>query len=325
MKIACRIALAMAACLVAAPAFAGSAPAAWYPSMWVYGGSPTWAWYGAGQGNGRYAGPPANYAPPAAYTGDPVYYNGPQAYTGDPAYVEGPPQGYTGDPAYYNAPPEGYTGDPAYGGSSGGYGGGYSSQSYGASRGHSYSGGSVSSYTYDSGWRDPNTGALLPGERPYEDSRSRTYGDGSNWHDRDGARDDARGGVYAGGSVQEYDYDSGWHGGPTGGGYYEDRGQAVPPPHCPVGPPPPPPVTYQGPPEERHLACPLSYEGEHLPGTFFADAGGVGPDYIAGGGGGGGGYAMAGASAGAYAAAGAHVSIHAHGHGGGHGCGCGKH
>ena len=113
----------------------------------------------------------------------------------------------------------------------------------------------------------------------------------------------------------EYDYDSGWH----------YRRIELPPEGCRCG----------GIQRERYT------EVEHMPDTFFADAGGVGPDVFEGGGGGGGGVIVgggAGASAGAFAFAsasarasasiGIHIGRHGGGgHGGGHmmhGCGCRK-
>src|SRR5207248_2402017 len=79
-------------------------------------------------------------------------------------------------------------------------------------------------------------------------------------------------------------------------------------------------------------------ESEHLPDSFFADAGGVGPDEFMFGGGGGGGvvvgggasagsFAFASASARASASIGIHIGRHGGGghHGGHMGCGCGGH
>jgi hypothetical protein len=108
--------------------------------------------------------------------------------------------------------------------------------------------------------------------------------------------------AYAGASREEYDDDSGWRA------------------HWRKGPP-------RGPRERA-----ADY-GAHIPDSFFADAGGVGPDEFAWGGGGGG-YVIGGASGGAYASAyasasaSAHVSARFGRHGGGHdghvshGCGC---
>jgi hypothetical protein len=83
---------------------------------------------------------------------------------------------------------------------------------------------------------------------------------------------------------------------------------------------------FGGPP----VRCPA--EGLVLPGSFFADTGGVGGfggGYDMGGGGGGVVFAGAGAHASAFASASARVSIRVGGHGGhmGHrgGCGCGGH
>jgi hypothetical protein len=97
--------------------------------------------------------------------------------------------------------------------------------------------------------------------------------------------------------------------------YEDDSGWRM---RRPEGPPPGP---------REHAA---GY-GEHIPDSFFADTGGVGPDEIAWVGGGGA-YVVSGASAGAYASAsayanaGAHVSVRLGHHGGGghpsHGCGC---
>ena len=114
----------------------------------------------------------------------------------------------------------------------------------------------------------------------------------------------------------EYDYDSGWR----------FRRIETPPAPCRCG----------GAERERFV------ETEHVPDSFFVDAGGVGPDEFFGGGGGGGGVIVgggAGASAGSFAFASASarasasigIRIGRHGgggHGGGHmmphGCGCKK-
>ena len=283
---------------------AGAAPAAYYPSL------------GYGQ------------TPVRAYTGEPAYYDAPSASTGDPAdydpppgYDRGPPRGHVGQPAYgygpgpgdddYPSPDlygRGHVGYGAYGGSS--YGGSSSSssgQSYG-----SYSSRSEQDYGYDSGWRSQDSG--------HEDSGHEGSGYGGSGEERrhdDGDRGDHRG--YAGATIDQYDYDSGWrsHGQESGG-----------PLMCPFAhehhPDPPP-----------HPVCPtLAPHSERLSDSFFADAGGVGPAYMNGGGGGGGYVVMgsgasAGASAFASASASAHVSVSVHGrsHGGGHGmrhgCGCG--
>ena len=109
----------------------------------------------------------------------------------------------------------------------------------------------------------------------------------------------------------EYDYDSGW------------RFRRIEPP--------PGDCRCAGMQRER-------FEGvDHISDSFFADAGGVGPDEFEGGGGGGGGvivgggasagaFAFASASAHASASIGIHIGRHGGGHHGGghmpHGCGC---
>ena len=124
-------------------------------------------------------------------------------------------------------------------------------------------------------------------------------------------------GEHAYGDVRrdEYDYDSGW------------RYRRIEPPQaqCRCG----------GVERERFV------ESEHVPDSFFVDAGGVGPEEFFGGGGGGGGVIVgggAGASAGSFAfasasaRASASIGIRIGHHGGGghgghmmpHGCGCKK-
>lgn len=117
----------------------------------------------------------------------------------------------------------------------------------------------------------------------------------------DGGGDDGYGGGYV--ESQGYDYH----------GFWKDKGPYRPVAHC-------------GQPVPRGCAG-----GLRIPSSFFADGGGVGPDWIGGGGGGGGavviGGAGAGAGASAYASARAsvHVSGGFRGHGGKgghHGGGC---
>ncbi|HEY5409332.1 MAG TPA: hypothetical protein VIJ94_01270 [Caulobacteraceae bacterium] len=117
--------------------------------------------------------------------------------------------------------------------------------------------------------------------------------------------------VYGAVRRQEFDYDSGWR-----------FRRIAPPPGCACG----------GEQRERFANV------DHMPDSFFADAGGVGPDEFEGGGGGGGGVIVGGgASAGSFAFASAsarasasvriHIGRHGGGHGGGHmshGCGCKK-
>lgn len=132
---------------------------------------------------------------------------------------------------------------------------------------------------------------------------------------------------------EDYAYDSGW------------RIRRIPMPGpgrmmCPYareeGPPPPPHAVCPPPSAARAYDRRYAEADERLPDTFFADAGGVGPDEFDWGGGGGGGYVVGGASSGAFASASAHASVslgvrigrHGGGHHGGgpapHGCGCKK-
>lgn len=338
------------AALASSWALAGSAPAAYYPSL--QSGQDPWGSYGYGYvGEASYG-----YGPPQAYVDEP-------AYVGEPAYGYGPPPAYAGEPAYGYGPPRDY-----------GYSQSYDSgQSYQA---RGYAEGEARRYEYDSGWRDPATGALLPGERPYSSSEARSYGHGyEGGHAEGGAplaggppayehgydpgwRGETRvgpsGWSYQGSRVQTYRYDSGWrfpdgspappppcapppgvHNwvcGPAGYGLgYDSRwrgqGGAVSP-HCPFADRPVP-----------HLVCPAAYQGGmHLSDGFFADVGGVGPAYLAGGGGGG--YVVVGGGGGSFASARSFASASASarvsagvgfrmgGHGGGghmhmsHGCGC---
>ncbi len=148
-----RLLLASAFTLAGPVAFAGSAPAAYYPSL------------GYGQTPPLYEGPPAYDKSPAT-AGAPARF--------DPREGYGPPPGYVGDPAYRNPPPT--VGAPAYGAAEdwpppqayrrsdeGGYTGSsssYSSRSYGA-----YSSRSVEQYGYDSGWRGEGSEFLGRGLR----------------------------------------------------------------------------------------------------------------------------------------------------------------
>jgi hypothetical protein len=119
----------------------------------------------------------------------------------------------------------------------------------------------------------------------------------------------AGGGVYGEVRREEYDYDSGWR--------FRRLGPVGPDCHCVQ--------------RERFV------ESERLPDSFFADAGGVGPDEFMFGSGGGGGvvvgggasagsFAFASASARASASVGVRIGRHGGGHGGhmSHGCGCKK-
>ena len=272
-----------------------------------------WALSGAAATAG---GAPAAYYPSLGYGQTP------------PQYDVGPPEASVGEPVYQDAPdddrgpPRGYVGEPAHGGY--GYGPDRDDQDYpppedysrshheayqgrdgyGASGSSSYSsqsyGASTSrseeEYGYDSGWRAQNL-----------DTEHGSHHDGDRGH------------TYGSASVDTYDYDSGWqvrgeeHGGPPDCRFEHDQRADRPHRGCPI----------------------LAPREERLPDSFFADAGGVGPDYISGGGGGGGGFVVvgAGAGAGAFASAsasahvsvGVHVGVHGHGGHGGmpHGCGCG--
>ena len=140
--------------------------------------------------------------------------------------------------------------------------------------------------------------ARLPPPPPAAYGRERGYAD-----------ERAFGGEHVYGEVRrdEYDYDSGWH------------FRRIP----------------LGPDCNCHVQRERFAESERLPDSFFADAGGVGPDdFVFGGGGGGGVVVGGGASAGSFAFASAsarasasvniHVGRHGGGHGGGHmSCGCG--
>ncbi len=289
--------IAAALCLAATAVNANGAPAAYYPSL-GYGQTPP---------------PDEVEGPPYASVGEPVYQNGPPDDRNDD---RGPPRGYTGDPAYGGYGYSGYGPGPGEDGyrpaegdgrghaefgrhGSSSYGSsGYSEQSHGV-----YTSRSEQDYGYDSGWR---------AEGSRGEGRNEAYSGGAY-------SGDSRG--YAGSSVERYDYDSGWRiqGREEGGGPPRDCRYARPD-HPMPGP---------------HEVCPaMDHRGMHLPDSFFADSGGVGPDFINGGGGGGGGFVVvgSGARAGAFASASASarvsVGVRARGHGGGHGgmkhgCGCG--
>ena len=147
---------------VTPPAWAGEAPAAYYPSL-GYGQVPPWV-YAEAPGHGQVA---------AAHDRALVYGEGP----------EGPPPGYAGEPAYgpdyaYGSDFEpGARPDPgAYGPpDEQGYDTGWIEQERSGPGYRSYSGSRVQSYEYDSGWRgsgweEPDAGPPPP--PGYSDGRS---------------------------------------------------------------------------------------------------------------------------------------------------------
>ena len=263
--------LAAAASLAGSAALAGSAPAAYYPSLG----------YGQDYAVGYDEGPQGDYSdargedygPPPGYVGDPAY--GPsEDYPPADAYGARGENGYGDARGYEHSDARGYDQRDArdYGddrrGSSSYSADRYASSGYGAQTYGAYSSRSEQQYGYDSGWRGGSDAHV--GYGPGSRDLYRVYHGGEQAYAGGGEH------AYVGGSVSQYDYNSGWH---------ETHGQA--PLTCP----------YEH--ERRdyaeappHRMCPSVREqsygySEHLPDSFFADAGGVGPDYINEGGGGG--------------------------------------
>ncbi len=268
-----------------------------------------WALSGAAATAG---GAPAAYYPSLGYGQTP------------PVYDVGPPDASVGEPAFYNSPddrgpPGGHVGEPAHGG----YGAGRDDQDYPPPEHYGHG-----RHQTDQG-RDGHgaSGSSSDSSQSYGAYTSRSeqeYGYDSGWRSQEserGSRHDAdEGRTYGSATVDQYDYDSGWrvrgeeHGGAPDCRYEHDQRA-----------------------DREHSACPpVASRDIRLPDSFFADAGGVGPDFIEGGGGGGGFVAVgSGASASAFASAsasarvsvGVRVGVHGHGHGGHggmpHGCGCG--
>lgn len=185
----------------------------------------------------------------------------------------------------------------------------------------------VREYGFDSGWHDAGRAFVHHQEdgdgghhmfegRIHPEGMDHTYHYAQGWGGRYGVAPNL-GHSYGHVTVDKYEYDSGWR---------TSDGERAPPP-----PPPCHEMHGYGP-----DGCGVRYEEDvHVPDTFFADTGGVGPDWIDSGGGGGGFGFVEGsgrASASAFASASARVSIGFHGHGGGHkgghmgghksGCGC---
>ncbi len=230
----------------------------------------------------------------------------PAAYYPSLGYGQTPPA-YVDEPAHYEAddrpPPQAHLDHPSYR---------YEAHEHGDAddRTEAYSSRSEEDHGYDSGWR-PHSG----------------HSDDTHGREAEHARGYGGEHAYAAESREDYAYDSGWR----------FRRIEPEPMMCPYA--------HEHREAAPHPICPSMHEGEygyaeheHLPDSFFADAGGVGPDEFAWGGGGGGGmvvggsssassFAFASARASAHVGLGVRIGRHGGGHGGGHmshGCGCRK-